>query len=122
MPSFTLTRRRLPLTWHAGIARPELHARSWIRTSFRGGGSALREASADARAPESGAPIPGTRRLVSKEQGSLARRGGAAGGQRMLCDGGRGAEPREERPGWRAAHARALGVVLGKPIGNLLLS
>lgn len=46
-----------------------------------------------ARAPESRAPIPGTRRLVSKEQGSLVRRGGVAGGQRMLCDGGGAGTP-----------------------------
>lgn len=119
MPSFALTRRRLPLTWHAGIARPEPHARPWIRTGFGGRPFTLREASADARAPESSAPTPGTRRLVSKEQGALVGRGGAAGGQRMLCDGG--GTPRGGA-GMESCACSRLGAVLVKPARRRLLS
>ncbi|KAL0622120.1 Protein GVQW1 [Plecturocebus cupreus] len=76
MPSFVLTRRRrLPLTWYAGIAYRAPHWRPWVQRGLGGHASVLREADGDARAPESSAPPPGTRRLVSKERGALEREG-----------------------------------------------
>ena len=107
MPFFILTRRRRPpLTWQAGMPRPAPHRRPRVWTGLGGHQPSLREAGGVARAPESSAPPPGTRRLVSKEPGS--GKGGA--GRREVCACSlTGVDQRREGTWPRAAHARWLG-------------